>query len=145
MDINQFTKFLSSLTASSSRRDIARAVGSLALGGALGASAQSDSAANKRRKRRRRRKKHGQNQPSPPPPHVCQGRNVCLARPISAARCSDDGNCFCNVTDKGQPICAKGNSVTSCAKCEQLFPGRICTTGGGPNCGAFGCVEECPL
>ena len=136
MDAHHFDTLIRALGTSPSRRNLVRTVSGLWL--AAGALPLANAEANRRRRKRRRRKKRRKDRG-----HVCQGRDACIEG--VNAQCGDDPNCFCFVDAAGGPICAKGNTVTICEQCEQQFPGRLCLPGTGPQCGAFGCVEECPL
>jgi hypothetical protein len=149
MDADRFAllNLLRALSEASSRRGIGRALGSLALGSALGARGLAEATAGKRRKKRRRRnnRKHKQNQnQNQPPPHVCQGRDACVGD-IGDVICGAESNCYCFVTAEGETYCGKGNGVNSCQECEEQFPGRDCFPGTGPNCSPFSCAEPCPV
>jgi hypothetical protein len=126
-------------SATPSRRELGRALAGLTAGGLPGLWHSAEMDAGRRPRKRRRRKRRRKNRE-----HICQGRDACVDG-IAAACDPSDGSCFCFADAGGEPICAKGNTVTSCEQCEQQFPGRLCFPGTGPQCGAFSCVEECDV
>lgn len=141
MSDNHFDVLIRSLTAS--RRLLLGGVPGAVFGlrGAFGAFGLVEAEAAKRRKQHKRRKRR--KKPQPEPPHVCEGRDACIVG--VNAPCGTDPNCFCFVSEEGDPYCGKGNGVESCEVCEQQFPGRDCFPGTGSQCSAFSCVEPCPV